>query len=348
MSMFQRLLSRSASDPRVVVAAVVFGSVTIGCEPPMPPLSPPVLVAEPPASFDGRTPGQGTTDLDRGVALVQNERYAEGARLIERAMTSGLGDGESTYYLAFAYERMGNRKEAESYYLKTLQLDPQLVNARVNLAAMYLEEPLQPAKAITVLEPAVATEPKSADIRLNLAYAYRLEKNLPKAAEHYRASLAIEDKVETRQMLVDVLFDAGDTKEVVGEMKTLLPAFAKDAKAMAAFGGRFAKVRAYADCAAAFTKALELQPKNAGYHVNRGLCRHEVGDAEAEVAKDYEAAVDLEPKNQAAWYYLGMSQLLAEERSRGIEALEKAIRLGADTAFGKKAKEKWSAVVKKR
>jgi Flp pilus assembly protein TadD len=346
--MSTRSLLRHQATSRVVALGASLGFIAAGCTPPKPPPPPPVLIAEPPIALDGAGSSKGETDVDRGVVLVQNERFAEGVQLIERGMAAGFGDAESAYYVAYGHERLGHRNEAENYYLKALQLEPTMVNARVNLAAIYLEEPLQPAKAIAVLEPAVASEPKSVDVRLNLAYAHRLEKNFAKAAEHYRAALAIEEKLETRQMLADVLFDAGDAKEVVVEMKKLLPSFTKNAKAMAAFGGRFAKVGAYTDCVSAFTKAIELEPRDANHYVNRGLCRHELGEPEASVAQDFEKATALDPKNQAALYYLGMSMIIVKKPGRALESFEKAVRLGGGTPFGKKAREKWEAMVNPR
>lgn len=316
-------------------------AVAIGCTPPPPLPPPPALLADPPSTPEGTISGHGVTELDRGLALIQNERFAEGIRLIEDAMNLGVVDAEATYHLAFAHEQLGHRREAESYYLKTLQLSPNHVNSRVNLAAIYLEEPLQPAKAINVLEPAVAADPKSTDIRLNLAYAYRLRKQLDKAAEQYRKALEIEDKVAVRQMLADALFDSGDKKDVVVEMRKLLGAFEKQPKALAAYGGRFAKVGAYADCVTAFGKAIEAEPANPSYYLNRGLCRHELHDSEEAAAQDFQKASELEPRNQAAHYYLGMSRLEEKRYELAAEALEKAFRLGPYTAIGKKAHERW-------
>jgi tetratricopeptide (TPR) repeat protein len=330
-----------------IVAAILAGTLAAACTPPRRPPPRPVLIAEPLPSFDGQTPGQGATDLDRGVALVQNERYADGIALIEKAFKTLPPDAESTYYLAYAYDRSGRRKEAEATYQRSIALDPKLVEPRINLAAMYLEEPPQAAKAIAVLEPAVALDPRAIDVHLNLAYANRLLKRLDVAAQHYRAALAIQEKVETRQMLADVLYDAGKTGELVLELKKLVPSFSRNAKALAAIAGRFAKAGAYAECASTFTKAIGLDGSDASFYLNRGLCRHELKEREEDVLADFERAVEADSKFQPAHYYMAMSLLQMKKLARAAEAFERAYKLGPDTTVGRKAKAQWDELLRR-
>ncbi|MBM4375029.1 MAG: tetratricopeptide repeat protein [Deltaproteobacteria bacterium] len=329
------------------LAALVVATSMAACAAPPRKRPRPVLIAEPLPSFDGQTPGQGATDLDRGVALVQNERYADGIALIEKAFKTVTPDAESTYYLGFAYDRVGRRREAEATYQQAITLDPKLVEARMNLGAMYLEDPPQPAKALAVLEPAVAIEPRAIDVNLNLAYANRLLKRLDQAANHYRAALASQDKVETRQMLADVLYDAGKMGELVLELKKLVPAFSRNAKALAAIAGRFAKAGSYADCAVTYTKVVALDGTDASSYLNRGLCRHELKEREEDVLADYERAVEADSKFQPAHFYMAMSLMQMKKLVRAAEAFEKAYKLGPDTTVGRKAKAHWDDLIRR-
>jgi tetratricopeptide (TPR) repeat protein len=329
---------RGLTKPSLLVVTLLLAGA--GCATSALPPPRPVLEADPLPTVDG-DPGQGATELDRGIALVQNERFADGIAMLERAIKSFPNDSQAVYHLGYAYDRTGRRREAEEGYQRALVLDPKLVSARINLGAIYLEQPQQPVKAIAALEPAIALEPKAVDLRLNLAFAYRLTKNLDKAAEHYRVALQVEDRLDTRQMLADVLFDAGKKSEAVVEMKKLLPNFSKNVKALGAYGARFAKAGAYDDCVATFTKAIALDGKDASLWLNRGLCRHELKEPEAEVAADYERAAELDPNYQPAHYYVGMALLAAKKRAKAAEAFERAYKLGRDTPVGVKAKERW-------
>lgn len=318
------------------LAAAALGCATTQGGPPRP-----VLTADPLPSLDGGSPGQSATELDRGIAMVQNERYADGIATLEKAIKLLPNDAQAVYHLAYAYDRTGKRAEAESRYERAIVLDSKLVSARVNLAAMYLEPPARPEKAVLVLEPAVALEPKAVDVRLNLAFAYRQANEVDKAAAQYRAALETEDRVATRQMLADVLFDGGKMTEAAVEMRKLVPNFSKNSKALAAFGGRFAKAGAFEDCVAAYGAAIAVDGKDASHWLNRGLCRHELHQPEVEVATDYERAVQLDANYQPAHYYVGMALLAAKKRIKAAEAFERAYNLGASTPVGRKAKERW-------
>ncbi len=328
---------------RLLIGSWLTLSALVGlpsCSVPRPPAQT-VLLADPLPGLEGDVTGAQATEFDRGVALVQLERYAEGVVLLERALKPSSSDVTAIYHLGYAYEQLGRQSDAEASYLRVIALDPKFASARVNLGSLYLAAPGQELKAIQVLEPAVAFEPKAVDLRLNLAFAYGRLKNLDKAAEHYRAALASEDRVDIRQMLVDVLFDGEKMPEAIIEMRKLLPNFHKDARAMAAFGGRFAKARAFEDCVAAFTTAIQLDGNTSSYFLNRGLCRHELKTQEAEAASDYERATVLDPTYQPAFYYLGMSLLTQQRLVPAAEALLHAHNLGTTTPVGLKAKARW-------
>jgi len=238
------------------------------------------------------------------------------------------------------------RKEAEVGYQRALALDPKLVNARINLGAMYLEDPPQPDKAIAALEPAVALEPDAADLHLNLAYAYRLGRQPEKAAAHYRTVLKADDNPDVRFMLVEVLGDAGKSDEMVAELNKLLPLYDKDVKRIAFIGMRFAKAHAFTECVDTFNKAIKLNAKDPNLWLNRGLCRHELKQDEESVADDYRKALEIDKTFQPAWYYLGVSYAAQKKRAKAVDSFERCTKLGPDTPVGKRAKEKWDALIK--
>ena len=95
---------------------------------------------------------------------------------------------------------------------------------------------------------------------------------------------------------------------------------------------------AFADCAAAFDKAIQLQPA-AELHVQRGLCRHELKD-DAGAKDDYDKAIKLDGTYAPAWYYLGMHLRDAGKKADAIKAFEKCKQLKPDSPHGKKAAER--------
>jgi len=172
-------------------------------------------------------------------------------------------------------------------------------------------------------------------------------KKYDESAKHYRASLKAKDDPNVRFDFADMLFEADKLDEAVVEMRKVLPAVKDDKQVVAQLAHRFAKAKAYDDCVKAFDQAIALDAKEPGFFLHRGLCKHSLDKEEAARA-DYDAAIKIDPKFQPAYYYLGMSWLEANKRTRAVDALEKAWKTDKASKVGKAAKEKLDELNKKR
>ncbi len=81
----------------------------------------------------------------RGIALSGLTRYEEAVSCYLEALSysnlfPGDIDFDLNYYLADAYEKMGNREEAQKVYSAILELRPQEVNALFLRGRLYLED----------------------------------------------------------------------------------------------------------------------------------------------------------------------------------------------------------------
>jgi tetratricopeptide (TPR) repeat protein len=327
-----------------------------GCPPPDPVVPPPtsLLDADPPPTADGQVPGAATGDLDRGMEYLKQNAFAEAIPYLEKAVAAQPKNGQAVYYLARCYDAAGKRDKAIAGYEQALQLDPTLLEARVNLGSMYMEEdPPRAEKAIEVLTPALKVEPDAADLRRLLAFAYDTAKQYDKSAEHYRAALASSalkpnEVVELRFALGEVLAKAGKKDEMAAELGKLTTQYEKekDVKHMAIVGMKLAKAGAFDACVETFARAIHIDQKDPNLWLNRGICRHELKQDEEKVADDYRKAIDLDKSFQPGWYYLGMSFSAQKKRAQAVDAFEKCRKLGPDTPVGKKAAERKEALVK--
>jgi tetratricopeptide (TPR) repeat protein len=308
----------------------------------------PMLVADPPPTEDGRPPGAGLTDLDRGVAYVKKEAWAEAIPHFEQAISAQPGNAEAHYYLALARRMTGDKEKAENGFERAIEVDDKLVDARIHLADLYLlQEPPRPEDAIKVLAPAVKLDPKAADTHELLGRAFAMVKNADKAVEHYEASLRLDDRPQVRFEYSEVLFLLGRKDKSVAQMRKALPGLGKDVERIVVVAHRFGKAQAFADCVKAFDAAIKLDGKEPGYYLHRGLCKHSLKDDEGERA-DYIKALQIKPTFQPAHYYLGMSWLSAKKRQKAADAFGKAVKLGPKTRVGKKARAQLDGMIKKR
>lgn len=83
-------------------------------------------------------------------------------------------NGEARLIRALIYKEQGNRKLAMEDLRRVVELRPDIVDARVNLAVYMLEAGNAP-EAVPLLEGALAYEPSNVLVHLNLGDAYRLQ-----------------------------------------------------------------------------------------------------------------------------------------------------------------------------
>lgn len=302
----------------------------------------PMLVADPPEGGDDGS-GAGLADFDRGVAFIKKEAFAQAVPFFDKALEANPEHARAAYYRAVAQERLGQREEAEKGYERALAIDPALVDAAVNLGALYLDESgepprkAQPDKAIAVLQKAAETVPDDPGVQENLGFAHRLKGDVPTATKHYEKALKLGGGPQTHFALGDMLFEAEQCDPAAKHLGKAIAGFSQDVRVLVTLGELLGRCKAWSECVRALDGAIKLQPNEAGWYVRRGVCHHGTKD-ESKARKDFQTAVDKEPKHAAAYYYLGQSWRADKNRLKAGKAFEKAIELDPKGPIGKKAR----------
>ncbi len=107
-----------------------------------------------------------------------------------------------------------------------------------------------------------------------------------------------------------------------GQLKGAALAAAYDNRAT----GKMQKSVDFPGAMADLNRAIELDPKNAAYYVDRGLA-HMVNDAPAEAIPDFSRAIELEPGNAKAWYWRGQAKDARSDFDGAIADFSQAIKL---------------------
>jgi tetratricopeptide (TPR) repeat protein len=76
----------------------------------------------------------------------------------------------------------------------------------------------------------------------------------------------------------------------------------------------------------AFTKAIELDPKDKDAYFHRGFSYNKLGDYQQAI-KDFDKAIEITPKHVGAYYFRGMAYLSLENYQQSIKDLDRAIQL---------------------
>ncbi len=300
------------------------------------------LMADPPVTSASTAPATSSKnpDLVKGELLLQAGKPGEALPLFKAVLTADPKSAEAAFYMAVATEQtQGDPKEVERLYKQAITFDPKLVDAALNLGAIYLAEPARPDEAIATLDKALAHSPGDPKLLINLGYAYSLKKEHAKAVKALQGALPNEDTSEVRLMLGMALFDGGKQKEAVPHLLKAASTMKDDAPTLATVARMVAFGEAFEDCVKLLDRAIKLKGDDPEWYVRRGTCKHELGK-EKEAGEDFQAAIKLEPKFQAAHYYLAMSLLAQGRGTDGRLELKKTWELGKDTKLGKLAKDK--------
>ena len=308
----------------------------VGCTPEPAPREPD-LVANPAAPTEPRM----ATDLERGIALAKDEKYAEARPLLESGVASEPKNPNAHYFVGLARAKTGEKPGAESAYKTALELDPEFTRAAEALASFYLEEnPPRPDEAIAILQVLIKKRPESPHLRVDMARAYVHKKDIGTASKYYEEALALGENVTIRVAYAETLIQNGDRGRGVEQLRKALAHAGADSVILATMGRWFATTNAYTECTQAFDRALAVKQTDATWYITRGNCRTELKD-HAGALSDYESAVKIAPQDPEAHHRLG-GALLADKKRRteAIAELELAAQLGQGTPTGKSAAEK--------
>ena len=99
------------------------------------------------------------------------------------------------------------------------------------------------------------------------------------------------------------------------------------------------------DAVAAYKKAIELSPNDAGFHFNLAVALRRKTEKDPDqipaAIAEYEKATGLDPGNKEGWFDLGYMYKLDHQNDKAIEAFNKYLELngGKDSAGQKKITE---------
>jgi tetratricopeptide (TPR) repeat protein len=131
--------------------------------------------------------------LADAARLLEQEKYAEAAPLLEKAVAADPADYRARFNLAFALTQLQRDAEAIEHYRKVVEQQPDLVPARLNLGMMLLRQK-QPAAALPHLEAAAAKKPQDYRIQFYLGQALLGAEEPDRAAGAYRQALELDPK----------------------------------------------------------------------------------------------------------------------------------------------------------
>ncbi|MHC4954865.1 MAG: protein kinase domain-containing protein [Planctomycetota bacterium] len=293
-----------------------------------------------------------------GHVLGRMNRLEEATTVLERARELDPKDAAPLLNLALFNSSRRQWDVAEKRIRQAIALDPEY-----HLPWNHLGDVLRGSgrleEAIAAYKKSIELGAIHADAWLDFAYVCEKQKKLNRAVEIVRAGVKAMPRSD--QMWDRLGYYLGKTGDIEGGLKAhkrsvkINPRFATGWNNLAV---SYAKLRRYdeslearrrylelnpkrariwdyygiglmqwkkdnAGAAAAFQKAVDLEPNNAGYWERLGLTRYRLGEWDAALAAR-KKVVELRPENAEAWRRLGQSWVQRHAYKKAVTAFEKA------------------------
>jgi tetratricopeptide (TPR) repeat protein len=258
------------------------------------------------SSADGKQPVEDASEhARRGAALEARQDLDQALQAFNRACELAPDRADYFYQRALLYEQLKQSAPAVADLDRTIQLEPHHVAALLARAG-YRTQSGDKTGAEADLDVANAALPKEDNERLTLAHEYSSLDLFPRAIEQY------------------------DLWSVSHPQDVRLP-FALDGRCRARALADVDLERAMKDCDTALKRATKASPFYAEVSATRGLLLLRMGDYGKSIA-DYDASLNITPKNAFALYGRGIDELRKQKAPEGQADIAQAIALSPSIA----------------
>jgi len=265
-------------------------------------------------------------------ALLENDLLTAGS-MFEDALRRKPDFTVAMLGLADVRVRQRNTTQAEAYIRKALSTEPANPDVRTAAGRLYMAMQKYPQAKAAYLQ-AIELDPQAVLARLDLADLYAsVEKNPKAAIAEYRKAIEIKpDLASARMGLGMTLLATGDTRGAITELQEAVKRAPEDAAAWHLLGRVYASDKRYPEAVKALSQSLALQPDTLAVVLDRGDVYNEMGE-DAKAASDYALASRLNPRDPVSRVKLGMVMQRLGDTARAEAAYRDALRLKPDLAI---------------
>jgi len=239
------------------------------------------------------------------LTIQRNNDYHSGFSIWRDTVAKCPGNARARTNLGFALQQAGRWQDAVGQYEQALQIDPDYVDAHLDLASILLALG-RPQEAAVQCRDALRILPDYIGARVNLGNALLQMGQVPDAIVEYEHALRIKpDFVEAHNNLGNALAYQGRLPEAVEHWEQALRLQPDYADAHINLGMTLLRSGRFPEAAGHWEQVVRLKPDYAEAHYNLGVCREKTGQVREGIAQ-YEEALRLKPdlaaaQNDLAW-----------------------------------------------
>lgn len=277
--------------------------------------------------------------LDDAVAMLTTKDAAKAAQALERLepLTAKYPDQASVpYNMGVAYMVQGNEDQARRSWLRATEVDPSFDKAWLNLGILN-QRSGRTDLALASYQSGLRYNNRSVELQVAAINALREQKRYPEAIAQAKSALAVNSRaiplfcnlaliyLETDQLdlaafllskadrdlngdtsaqlhatLGQVYYRKGFSGDAVTEFQKALAIDPFQMAALQFLGSYYLDNRAYDDATPLWERAAATTPKDAGIHLNLGICYRGLGRFD-DAKREYETALQLDARNAEPW-----------------------------------------------
>ncbi len=268
--------------------------------------------------------------VNLGVLRVRQERFEDAVTELKSAIERKPRAYQAYVNLAQAYRRLNKLDLALDQLHRAVELEPGLAHLYRLRARLHLER-TEPALALDDFDQAIQREssssPYQVDDHVERGRLLLAGGRYAEALGSFDSALALQKDDSLGQRLrAETLFRLGRFDEVIKAFDRYLETGKPQESVYRGRGLARAELGQYAGAIEDFTKALELRPTSA-VQAYRGWT-HLVVDAPKLALRDFELAVELDPKNGDAYNGRGFVRASLGRHREAVQDAAEALRHG--------------------
>jgi tetratricopeptide (TPR) repeat protein len=259
--------------------------------------------------------------LEKGHAYLAADNLDKARVEFQNALQISPADPEARYEIGVVDERLGKVREAAQFYQGTLDVSPEHLGARTNLARLYLFSG-DADKTLELIEPALKKHPDDSEL-LTLRAAARVKKQdmsgaLSDGLRAVQLNPQNEDAVGT---LAGIYVAQKDTEKSQALLESSIKAIPKSVDLRLALAQVYASENRLADAEQVLTDIVALRPNEKAHRIRLAqfYARQNQNDAAERVLREGIKAI---PQDRDL--KLSLIDFLASHR--GAEAAEKELQ----------------------